>query len=568
MLNQSSTGKRTRFAIYTRYSSEMQNDLSLEAQERICREAIAERGGVVTAVYSDSAKSGWSLDRDGFNELRRAGERNKVDAVMFWKFDRLARNHEHAVMIKMLLRHEYGIKLYCVEGFSEDDDDSPYSAMMEQLLAVISAFYSKNLSTETKRGKKQRAIKGEFNGSVAPLGYFLVTKRESNDNNPYGLYIDPNIAPIVAEAFLRYSSGKYSDLDIAEWMNTHQEIQELRQGKQLLGKEMVRDLLQNRVYTGRVPYSETIYSGSLGQGKRSTRNSKEWFEGKHAAIISDELYDQCQKVRSGKAVRRQSIYFTRTYLLSDRVYCAHCIGQKSSEINDPRYGKMRAKWDARLSDGYYRCIARDRGYGKCNHRSVLISSVDHQVVQALKHLNIPIGYRERVERAVRSRVENAGALKRMEEIQKIVERINFSWEQGLITPEDYINKRTQFQKELESLRPIDHDELLEAADLLENFATYWESSSSVQNPDEARRQLLGKIIDRVFVYDNKVIAIALHGEYNVILDEEVSVGTDIKRKLSGGNDKINGGNITNNISAICGSDGIRTRDLHLDRVAC
>ena len=33
--------KRTRFAIYTRYSSEMQNDLSLEAQETRCREAIA-----------------------------------------------------------------------------------------------------------------------------------------------------------------------------------------------------------------------------------------------------------------------------------------------------------------------------------------------------------------------------------------------------------------------------------------------------------------------------------------------------------------------------------------------
>lgn len=135
--------KRTRFAIYTRYSSDMQNELSLEAQETRCRQAIAERKGVVIEVFSDSAKSGWRLDRDGFNQLRRAAERKKFDAVMFWKFDRLARNHDHAVMIKLLLRQEYRLKLYCVEGFSEDDDDSPYSAMMEQLLAVFSAFYSK-----------------------------------------------------------------------------------------------------------------------------------------------------------------------------------------------------------------------------------------------------------------------------------------------------------------------------------------------------------------------------------------------------------------------------------------
>jgi site-specific DNA recombinase len=120
-------------------------------------------GWAVVAVYGDSAKSGWSLERDGFIEMRRAAEHGK--------FDRLARNHEHVVMVKMLLRHEYGLKLYCVEGFSEDDDDSPYSAMMEQLLAVISAFYSKNLSNETKRGKHYRAVSGDFNGNVPPLGY-------------------------------------------------------------------------------------------------------------------------------------------------------------------------------------------------------------------------------------------------------------------------------------------------------------------------------------------------------------------------------------------------------------
>ncbi|MBK8025772.1 MAG: recombinase family protein [Chloroflexi bacterium] len=108
---------RLRFAIYTRYSSEMQSELSTEAQEARCRQAIAQRGGVVVKVFSDSAKSGWSLDRDGFIDLRAEAEHNKFDAVMVWKFDRLARHHDHAVMIKMLLRHEYNVKIYCVEGF-------------------------------------------------------------------------------------------------------------------------------------------------------------------------------------------------------------------------------------------------------------------------------------------------------------------------------------------------------------------------------------------------------------------------------------------------------------------
>ncbi len=195
------SNKRVHFAIYARYSSELQNEISLEDQEAVCREAIAERGGVVVAVYKDGAKDGWSLDRNGFQEMRVAAGRGKFDALMMWKFDRLARDHDQTVMVKMLLRREFGLKLYCVEGFSEDQDNSAYGAMMEQMLAVFSAFYSRNLSSDTKRAKKQRAIRGEFNGSVAPIGYELITLTEATEERPAGLYIVLRLAVVVRRAF-------------------------------------------------------------------------------------------------------------------------------------------------------------------------------------------------------------------------------------------------------------------------------------------------------------------------------------------------------------------------------
>ena len=172
--------EQQRFAIYTRYSSDMQDEISLEAQEHSCRQAIADRDGIVVQVFSDSAKSGWSLDRDGFNALRKAAEKGKFDAIMFWKFDRLARGYEDMMIIKMLLRQEYDIRLYCVEGYSEDDDNSEYAALMEQMFTVFYAFYSQTVSRDTKRGKKHRAMRGEFNGSIAPFGYTLVKKRRSH----------------------------------------------------------------------------------------------------------------------------------------------------------------------------------------------------------------------------------------------------------------------------------------------------------------------------------------------------------------------------------------------------
>jgi hypothetical protein len=140
-------------------------------------------------------------------------------------------------------------------------------------------------------------------------------KSEATEEKPSGLYINPRLAAIVRRAFRMYATGKYSDLAIAEWMNLRPAIQKLREGKQPIGKETIRDLLQNRIYTGYVPYAETRYAGSLGQGKRSNRYRKEWFEGKHQGFISDELYTVCQEVRQD--LRR----IRRPLKLSGLIFC-------------------------------------------------------------------------------------------------------------------------------------------------------------------------------------------------------------------------------------------------------
>jgi site-specific DNA recombinase len=404
------SNKRQRFAIYARYSSDMQNEISLEDQEAVCRQAIAERGGVVVAVYRDGAKDGWSLDRDGFQEMRSAAGRGKYDALMMWKFDRLARDHEQTVMVKMLLRREYGLKLHCVEGFSEDDDNSPYAAMMEQMLAVFSAFYSRNLSSDTKRAKKQRAVRGDFNGSSAPIGYVLVMLAEATEERPAGLYIVLRVAAIVRRAFRLYATGKYSDGEIAVWMNKQRVIKKLRAGQQPINKEMVRDMLQNRVYTGRVPYAETEYNGTLGEGKKSSRGRKEWYEGKHEGFISDELFEQCQLVRANLAKRKKAPTKHRTYILHDRVFCAECVANKPHGLVDDNYGKMRPFWHKQNKKAYYRCRARERGYEPCGQGLMDLETLDEQVVCILSNLTIPEGFRERVEEAVRGRVENEAAL--------------------------------------------------------------------------------------------------------------------------------------------------------------
>ena len=276
---------------------------------------------------------------------------------------------------------------------------------------------------------------------------------------------------------------------------------------------------------------QKLYIADLwGKGRNPIGNGNNGLRANTKVSFLMNYLKPAKKLRQSLTKTRQSSGIMRTYILHDRFF-ALVARQKPKTLEDANYGKMRPSWDPKRDQGWYRCIARDRGYLPCEQSLIDTKLVDAQVVEELSQLTIPDGFRERVEKAVRSNVENDEALKRMKEIKEAVRRIDFSWEKGFLTPQEYIEKRNQLQREIESLRPVDYDDLIEAADLLENFPSYWEACVTVEDPDEARKQLLAKIVDRVFIYDDKVIAIALHGDYAVVLDSAGMAPDEIVEKM-------------------------------------
>lgn len=127
---------------------------------------------------------------------------------------------------------------------------------------------------------------------------------------------------------------------------------------------------------------------------------------------------------------------------------------------------------------------------------------------------------------------------------------------GFLTPQEYVTKRSQLQREMESLQPVDYDDLVEAADLLQNFKKYWEACDNVSQPDNARQQLLAKIVDRIFVYDDHVIAIALHGDFSVVLDNATFAPHEIVEGLRSEIKK--GASDSDSTCTRNGSDGYRS----------
>ncbi len=110
----------------------------------------------------------------------------------------------------------------------------------------------------------------------------------------------------------------------------------------------------------------------------------------------------------------------------------------------------------------------------------------------------------------------------------------FQWDNGFISKEEYFEKRQKLEREIEALRPIDYDELLEAADLIQHFQVYWDQCATLDEPDEAHQQLLRKIVDRVYVRDYDVVGIVLHGDFGVFLEGD-GQACDIAKALENQN---------------------------------
>ncbi len=504
------------YAIYCRYSDEIQNDLSLESQEMMCREEITRRGGHVVRVYKDAAKFGWSLDREDFKRMRSDAEHGQFEAIMMWKFDRLARDHSQVTIIKALLRHEYKIRLFCVEGFSEDDDSGPYTAMMEQMLAVFSAFYSKNLSTEVSRANRHRHSNGKLNGSKPPFGYILATDKQPKRANcvkatsdmPSGLHIDPRAAVLVRWAFRLYAMGTYSYATLAQFL-TQKAVLLRHSLDKPFHPQTVRDMIQNKTYCGYVSYSETVYTRGFGQGKAGIRGRRQWDKGIHSPIISEALFDQCQAVRGEHSRMNKNPHVVEDQLLTGLIYCARCLDRKKPDLKDANFGKMyvhavQNHWR------YYECAAVRRGYDRCGQRMVRQENIDNQVIAALHNLHerLPPNVAERIEAIMREHAENAAAVEKMEQIAEMIKKIELKWDHGFMDDDTYVQQRRELQIQIEMMRPVEHDELLKSANLLKDFAKLWAACHT----RKAQHELVSQILEQVIVLDKKVIALVLKGD--------------------------------------------------------
>ena len=358
--------KQLRVVGYARYSSELQREESIEAQEREIREYCDRNGYILLRFYEDRALSGKTADRKEFQEMIYDSKSGDFDAVVVHKLDRFSRSQLDTLTYQCILE-ENNVKLLSV---LENLDNSPESKLLQAVMAGISEYYIGNLAREVEKGKKENAYKGNHVGGIPPLGYDV-------DKTTKKLVINETEALAVKKIYQMILDGKTYGEVIDEL--TIKGYKTKSGGK--FGKNSLFSILKNEKYTGTYIYNKS----EKAKGLKHKRNGHAYkddseiirVENGCPAIISKEDFDKVQSIMSVRQKRAGSFKARETYLLSGKIICGEC--------GSAYVGNSRKASDTHPHYVSYRCTHKN-GKIKCHTGEVNRDMLDESVVNLISNI--------------------------------------------------------------------------------------------------------------------------------------------------------------------------------------
>lgn len=159
--------------IYARFSSDKQNEASIEGQLRECMQYAEYNGVQVIGNYIDRAFSAKTDHRPEFQHMIKDSYKNLFDIVLVWKLDRFSRDRYDSAHYKRILKKN-GVRVISateaisespegilleslLEGFEHTNGHKEYKKLNSELKAAIS-MYRKNKNDSSSIIKKLKLI--------------------------------------------------------------------------------------------------------------------------------------------------------------------------------------------------------------------------------------------------------------------------------------------------------------------------------------------------------------------------------------------------------------------------
>ncbi len=335
--------------IYARVSSKEQEreGFSIPSQQKLLREYAERKGFMVVSEFVE-AETAKRAGRTKFSEMIKffhIESRKKGGAgcrtLLVEKTDRLYRNFKDYVTLE-----DIDLEIHLVK---ENEILSKKSRSQQKFIhsikVVMSKSYIDNLSEEIKKGMLEKAEQGLY-PSYAPLGYLNTSIGGIKSITP-----DPEVAPLVKNLFLWYSSGNFSLNEINS--KIRESGLESRRGGLTVSRSAIAKILNNPVYHGEFIWNKLSYKGN------------------YEPLISKEIYEKVQNVLNFKGSTRTGIR-KHHWLFHGLVSCGHCGCAMVAEIKKGKYV-------------YYRCT----GYkGKCPEKYVREETLNLNFETALESIRL------------------------------------------------------------------------------------------------------------------------------------------------------------------------------------
>ncbi|MDW4050693.1 recombinase family protein [Staphylococcus saprophyticus] len=355
--------KKKLVGVYIRVSTERQVEgYSIEGQITQIEQYCQFNGYELVDIYADRGISGKSMNRPELQRMLNDAKNGKLDCVMVYKTNRLARNTSDLLTIVEEL-HRQNVEFFSLSERMEVKNST--GKLMLQILASFSEFERNTILENIYTGQYQRALEGYYQGNL-PLGYNNIP------DNKKELMINQHEANIVKYIFESYAKG-HGYRKIANALNHKGYV--TKKGNPF-SISAVTYILSNPFYIGKIQFAK--YKDWNDKRRKGLNDKPVIAEGKHTPIISQSLWDKVQ-ARKKQVSEKPQAHGKGTNILTGLISCPQCSAPMaaSNTTNTLKDGtKKRIR--------YYSCSNfRNKGSKVCSANSVRADVIEKYVMDQI-----------------------------------------------------------------------------------------------------------------------------------------------------------------------------------------
>jgi len=355
--------KKKRIGGYIRVSTEKQvMGYSIEGQITQIEQYCQFNGYELVDIYADRGISGKSMNRPELQRMLNDAKNGKLDCVMVYKTNRLARNTSDLLTIVEEL-HRQNVEFFSLSERMEVKNST--GKLMLQILASFSEFERNTILENIYTGQRQRALEGYYQGNL-PLGYNNIP------DNKKELMINQHEANIVKYIFESYAKG-HGYRKIANALNHKGYV--TKKGNPF-SISAVTYILSNPFYIGKIQFAK--YKDWNDKRRKGLNDKPVIAEGKHTPIISQSLWDKVQ-ARKKQVSKKPQVHGKGTNLLTGIIACPQCSASMSASIT---VNTLKDGTKKRIR--YYSCSNfRNKGSKVCSANSVRADVIEKYVMDQI-----------------------------------------------------------------------------------------------------------------------------------------------------------------------------------------